>query len=44
MGEAGGGGGMAFTRHSGALVKRANPENLEFPGSRQDACPGMTAV
>jgi hypothetical protein len=31
MGEAGGGEGMAGERHSGALVKRANPESLDSP-------------
>jgi hypothetical protein len=49
MGEAGGGGGMAFGGHSGALVITSEPQmcnctsgNLEIPGSRF-AHPGMTA-
>ncbi len=42
MGEAGGGGGVATNRHSGALVKQRT-RNLEIPGSRF-ARPGMTAL
>src|SRR6266446_6087075 len=38
----------ALRRHSGARVKRANPESranhLRIPGPREDACPGMTGL
>ena len=40
---------VGHSRHSGARVKRANPESssthcLWIPGSRQEARPGMTAM
>ena len=45
MGEAGGGEGMASDRHSGALVKRANPKisSSRVRDCRSASHPGMTA-